>query len=258
MCKLLSPRAGVLACVSLVVLSCTSEPSRSIGPITADGELSHPEPYSQISRLNPGQWPPQLQIEAGSFSEFGWQNVNVRSQMWWGSVNQCTDDVPQRRFGQQSDGSYAIGPPTQRVFAYPPAAEVTGNRVKVYVSTLHDYFAGTPYNSYAEEYTTDASDCIDAPPGTPPPPALTASISGPNVISSEGYCTWYGSASGGVQPYTYAWTRNGELVSTGSSYTAETQGGWFSLQLTVTDAPGTTVIRSLSVSEDPAAGTCPF
>jgi len=65
-------------------------------------------------------------------------------------------------------------------------------------------------------------------------------------------------ASGGVPPYTYAWTRNGEVVSTGSSYTAETQGGWFSLQVTVTDAPGTTVIRSLSVSEDPASGTCPF
>jgi len=247
-----------------ILVGCAPDSTRPMtGPPSASTtELPHPESYSQITVLNPGQWPPQLRLQAGSWADFGWAAVNVRSQMYWGPVANCGDDAPQRRFGQQSDGSYALtqAPPypvAATVTVYPPPSEVSGSRIKAYMITLHDFWEGAPGASNAVEDTTSQTVCLDAPT-PPPPPPLNASISGPSSITPDGYCSWYGSVSGGTPPYSLAWTRNGEEVSTSSSYTAGTPGGYFWLQFAVTDAYGRTANGSLSVAEDADAAQCPW
>ncbi len=250
-------RALLVVVTPPILVSCTAESSRPTGPLSAS-TLPHPDPSSHVTVLNPGQWPPQLKLEAVSWADFGWGTANVRSYMYWGPVANCGDAAPQRRFGQQSDGSYAQGPPPQTVTAFPPANEVTGSRITAYMWTRHVFFEGSAYDGgYYEEYITGDTLCLDAP--TPPPaPPLTASISGPSSISPDGYCSWYGSASGGASPYTLTWTRNGEAVSSSSSYTAETPGGYFGLQFAVMDAYGRTASASLFVAEDANGVSCPF
>lgn len=51
----------------------------------------------------------------------------------------------------------------------------------------------------------------------PPPPPLSVTISGPTEIEAffEG-CSWYAAAIGGAEPYSYAWTVNGQPAGTNS------------------------------------------
>jgi hypothetical protein len=65
--------------------------------------------------------------------------------------------------------------------------------------------------------------------------SMHATISGPDVPVSGSIGTWTGSVSGGSAPYTYAWYKNGELVSTSSSYSANVGSSEFGLRLVVTD-----------------------
>lgn len=65
---------------------------------------------------------------------------------------------------------------------------------------------------------------------------LTASISGPSFVYANETQTWSANVSGGFKPYDYAWFRDGQLVSTGESYSGNTGSSDFNLQLNVTDA----------------------
>lgn len=64
---------------------------------------------------------------------------------------------------------------------------------------------------------------------------VNADIGGPDVPLAGSEGTWYGGASGGSSPYSYAWYRNGQLVSTSSSYSANVGSEEFGLRLVVTD-----------------------
>lgn len=70
---------------------------------------------------------------------------------------------------------------------------------------------------------------------------VMATISGPDVPLSGASATWTGSGSGGSGPYSYAWYRNGSLVSTASSYGVSNVGSSeFGLRLQVTDQTAST------------------
>jgi hypothetical protein len=64
---------------------------------------------------------------------------------------------------------------------------------------------------------------------------VAASISGPDLPLNGEYGSWSASASGGTTPYSYAWYRNGELVSTSSSYADYVGSSEFGLRVVVTD-----------------------
>jgi len=60
-------------------------------------------------------------------------------------------------------------------------------------------------------------------------------ISGPDVPPANTNGSWSGSAVGGTGPYSYAWYRNGELVSTSANYSSSVGTEEFGLRLVVTD-----------------------
>ncbi|MAL17158.1 MAG: hypothetical protein CL670_05825 [Balneola sp.] len=80
--------------------------------------------------------------------------------------------------------------------------------------------------------------------GTLATPTISASISGPSILSSGSNGTWYGSSSDGQSPLQYEWRiapvgqgGSGTLVGTGSSYSGS-QTDDFDLFLTITDSRG--------------------
>jgi hypothetical protein len=80
--------------------------------------------------------------------------------------------------------------------------------------------------------------------------AALASVSGPDVPLSNTSGTWTAGASGGTAPYTYAWYRNGQLVSNGSSYSASTGSAEFGLRLEVTDQTWSVATKDFWVDVD--------
>lgn len=64
---------------------------------------------------------------------------------------------------------------------------------------------------------------------------VQTSIAGPDVPLSGTDGTWSASVNGGTSPYSYAWYRNGDLVSTSSTYSANVGSAEFGLRLVVTD-----------------------
>src|SRR5258706_12594443 len=131
-------RALLVVVTPPILVSCTAESSRPTGPLSASA-LPHPDPSSHVTVLNPGQWPPQLKLEAVSWADFGWGTANVRSYMYWGPVANCGDAAPQRRVGPQSDGPYAQGPPPQTATAFPPADAGTRTRITRELSTRRGF-----------------------------------------------------------------------------------------------------------------------
>jgi len=85
--------------------------------------------------------------------------------------------------------------------------------------------------------------------------AAVASISGPDVPLSNTSGTWTGGASGGSAPYSYAWYRNGQLVSNSSTYSAPTGTSEFGLRLEVTDQTWSIATRDYWVDEDGVRAT---
>lgn len=91
-------------------------------------------------------------------------------------------------------------------------------------------------------------------------PQLGAVISGPNTVGPDQICSWRGTESGGQPPYSFQWTRDGQVVSTSTSYTnagGETAG--FDLILNVTDGVGRSIGTNASVTIDwnNTSFTCP-
>jgi hypothetical protein len=77
---------------------------------------------------------------------------------------------------------------------------------------------------------------------------LSASISGPSTLQPYDYGTWSAMHTGGMSPYSYAWYRDGVLVSTGATYSDSAGEYSFQLQLNVTDGNGTTASSYMYVS----------
>jgi hypothetical protein len=84
---------------------------------------------------------------------------------------------------------------------------------------------------------------------------VQGSISGPDVPLSGSSGTWSGSASGGTGPYSYTWYRNGELVSTSSSYSSNVGSSEFGLRLQVTDQTASTRWTDFWVDVDGVRGS---
>ncbi len=98
-----------------------------------------------------------------------------------------------------------------------------------------------------------------------PPPAFSASISGPSVITTAGYYTWSASQANGVAPYTYQWeiaydqfgSNNFGVLGTGSSVTFRVEGdGDFTLRLTERSADGQTAVALHRVTDATGGSTC--
>lgn len=64
---------------------------------------------------------------------------------------------------------------------------------------------------------------------------IVVAVTGPDVPTTGTSGTWNAPTSGGTTPYTYQWYRNGELVGTAPSYTANVGSAGFGLRVVATD-----------------------
>lgn len=91
---------------------------------------------------------------------------------------------------------------------------------------------------------------------TIPPPAnqVHADISGPSVLVPNTNCTWSVAVTGGSGSISYAWYRDGALVSSSSSYTGNSGSGfWMSVYVS---RSGQATVDGLTVSTSPGGDTC--
>jgi hypothetical protein len=79
---------------------------------------------------------------------------------------------------------------------------------------------------------------------------MMASIQGTTVPQSTTTQMWAAGVSGGAPPYTYAWYRDGTLVSTGSSYTGTVGTTNFRLKVDVTDQTQSTRVAEMRTQVD--------
>jgi hypothetical protein len=79
---------------------------------------------------------------------------------------------------------------------------------------------------------------------------MMASIQGTTVPHSTTTQMWAAGVSGGASPYTYAWYRDGALVSTGSSYTGAVGTTNFGLKVHVTDQTQSTRVAEMRTQVD--------
>ena len=109
-----------------------------------------------------------------------------------------------------------------------------------------------------ESYGT--MDATGTPPS--PPPALSASLTGPSSVKPNWTCVWTVSASGGLPPYSYTWSINGTQVSNGSPYPYEllyqNTGTGFTVSVQVSDANPfhAPVTKQKNVSVSSGAPSC--
>lgn len=97
----------------------------------------------------------------------------------------------------------------------------------------------------------------EPPPPPPPPPSLGVTISGPTSVRPFSACLYEAQASGGTEPYDYAWTVDGVPAGENSRfYRHQTDWGAFQLGVTVTDAGSVARSNTLGVLVDPGAPEC--
>jgi hypothetical protein len=249
---------AVLVAASFVV-SCASDSARSVAPMRtgvralAGGRPEGlPDPQSSTDSLRDGtDWPPRFTVVATSWAEMGWQYASVRSNMWWGAVQSCDDAVPQRRVGQEYDGSYFLSDPQHAsVSVSVPTAEINGAWAKVHVETRHVFYDGPLGPSYAEEYITTRDECVQAPPLPP-----TVSIVGHSSVRANASCSWSVSVSG-TSPFTYYWTKDGGYIGSGSEVTTSFAVSG-TLYVQVWNANGS-AYDSKSITVSPSAPECLF
>lgn len=83
---------------------------------------------------------------------------------------------------------------------------------------------------------------------------VIANISGPGLLSLGSSATYSAKVTSGLAPFTYAWYRDWELVSTSISYTADFDvEGEVHLRLDVTDARGEVDSSSRTVTVNPCS-----
>jgi hypothetical protein len=142
------------------------------------------------------------------------------------------------RFVSDETGRYGAVPRTE----YPAG---TGSPNTFNFNNLYDfgYFAVT--NNQTQSQPADPYGVVrikyrDAP--------MNASIGGPAVPLGNTTQTWGANGSGGIQPYTYTWYRDGNWVGSGSTYTGPTGTRDFHLLVEVTD--GAMVVRKAVMPVD--------
>lgn len=130
--------------------------------------------------------------------------------------------------------------------------------------TSYAYASMTSSNLSPSSYTISATN-TSCP--APPPPNVSPTINGTTFIDAYSCTTttWTSSVSGGTSPYSYSWTWNGTVVSTGSSYSRQVCPGinysdtFNTLGLAVTDSAshsGSTSITVEVVKEGSGGGGC--
>lgn len=88
--------------------------------------------------------------------------------------------------------------------------------------------------------------------------ALSVGIDGPTSIGPDDSPVWTATVSGGTPAYSYTWTVDGVIVSSGSANTFQTNYGVdFDLGLTVTDAAQATGGATIAVASSGCSSRCP-
>jgi hypothetical protein len=134
----------------------------------------------------------------------------------------------------------------------------TGER---FTNPIIIYPAGTGAVAVDQGNTTDVGSLdilfADGAPGayadlriTYIPSGFAADILGPDVPVRSTTQTWSVSLERGTAPFEYKWYRNGELVSTSSSYSANVGTEGFGLRLSVRDATWSTTWEGFWVDVD--------
>ena len=91
-----------------------------------------------------------------------------------------------------------------------------------------------------------------------PPLEFAVFIDGPAQVEPNDTCIWYAMVSGGSEPYSYEWRRNGDLVGTSSEYTASDFSSSFDLVVSVGDASGAARQAGIQVTVESGVGACYF
>lgn len=95
------------------------------------------------------------------------------------------------------------------------------------------------------------------PPPPPPPPPLNVNIQGPTTVQPFSQCLYQALVQGGTSPYNYAWQADGVPVGDNSPFYRHPAGtNSFTLQVTVTDAAGSTGGNILEVTVSSGAPEC--
>ena len=95
------------------------------------------------------------------------------------------------------------------------------------------------------------------PPPPPPPPPLGVTISGPSDVQPYSNCLFMAIASGGTEPYTFAWTADGVPVGDGSpGYRHSAGTTLFNLMVVVTDGAGGQASSETSATVSQSAPEC--
>ena len=91
---------------------------------------------------------------------------------------------------------------------------------------------------------------------TPPPPPLSASITGASAVPAATLCNWIGGGGFGTPPYSFAWYVDWvPQTSTADVFSLTTPSAGFTIQLRVTDAASNVAWAHQSVDVD-ALATC--
>jgi subtilisin family serine protease len=85
-------------------------------------------------------------------------------------------------------------------------------------------------------------------------PNPTATITGPSSVRPNATCTWFANVSGGISPYSYAWTPG---FSTSTEMTYHNGSSNFTVTLSVMDAVGGVSNKSKNVTVSANAPLCP-
>jgi hypothetical protein len=125
---------------------------------------------------------------------------------------------------------------------------------------LHLSGADHPYtgNAYLD-FRFGQRDPVCPPPPPPPEPLPDGSvqISGPSTVRPDDLCTYVGTASGGVAPYTFRWLSSSSgYLGEGSEMAVPTGSSNFDLNLDVFDANGRQGSDLLNVTVVSTARAC--
>jgi hypothetical protein len=125
--------------------------------------------------------------------------------------------------------------------------------------TSYAYASMTSSSLSPSSYTISATNSSCPAPPSNPTPTITGGSTYIYVSSGCTTTTWGSTVTNGTSPYTYSWTWNGAVVSTGTTYSRSVcAGGVYSdttnaLVLTVTDShslPGS-ASQTVEVEKDP-------
>lgn len=143
------------------------------------------------------------------------------------------------------------------VFLFPHPGYYTDDVILAGIHSSRDPIYGTAYFSKLDRIKSDLGGTWEIVGGIP---SLWADLAGATEVQPGAQCVqqYTADVTGGVPPYTYAWSSTGNITSnSGPTISAYfPTAGQYLVEFSATDAAQTTVTRSLTITVSYAAGVC--